>query len=560
MSSTASEVWKKPNFPTDKFLPRLSGFRKHDAKLLNSNYRNWRQHAPFLTDFFSTSVSPHPSRTVDIFKGVEYRREWLEDVAIDENKGIEYDVVRAIVGTLNPIDQLSKSLAISEDEILHSLFLLDIKIPIANGALFDRKKPADHGLLTGGLGSESKIEITNYVPIGDEILKARHCPFLPKVVAVRTTSNSDILLYDLDGENVKKEYELYESDLKERAPVFEVSCNVCCNLGNKLKLPQRLKGFSTTGGHGMEWNPNLPGILLAGSSSEFSVCLWDIQSPHDEVAAITKYQSHTAAIQDVSWATINPSVFTSVDDGGIICVADLRSKDSQISAKIHSEPINAIAHAPNPNVFTYVTGTVEGNLALWDMRNVKQRIHSLGGVHTEDITTISFSPHNSMMFASASHDQRLAVFDIGNIGNEKGVNQPEHDNLPPEVLLVFGGHSACVNDFAWSSDFERMIVSVADDNCIQVWEMAQRLYEANASRQKRAPLTDIAEDAPAVGKEAYYSGDDIIVPELPEVDEDVSKPENRFQRETVFHDAKEFRFDFSPSQSANTTRANSPGS
>jgi histone-binding protein RBBP4 len=47
---------------------------------------------------------------------------------------------------------------------------------------------------------------------------------------------------------------------------------------------------------------------------------------------------------------------------------------------------------------------------------------------------------------------------------------------PPELLFIHGGHSAKVSDFSWNQNEPWMVASVSEDNIMQVWQMAENIY------------------------------------------------------------------------------------
>ena len=77
------------------------------------------------------------------------------------------------------------------------------------------------------------------------------------------------------------------------------------------------------------------------------------------------------------------------------------------------------------------------------------------------------------MFASSSSDRRVDIWDLSNIGKD---TNNEEDIAPSELLFTHGGHTSRVADFDWNPNQELTIASFADDNIIQVWKMADKLY------------------------------------------------------------------------------------
>lgn len=57
---------------------------------------------------------------------------------------------------------------------------------------------------------------------------------------------------------------------------------------------------------------------------------------------------------------------------------------------------------------------------------------------------------------------------------------------PPELLFIHGGHTSKISDFTWNSNDDWVIASVAEDNILQVWQMAANIYDDD-SKDKGEP-------------------------------------------------------------------------
>lgn len=138
----------------------------------------------------------------------------------------------------------------------------------------------------------------------------------------------------------------------------------------------------------------------------------------------------------------------------------------------HSKEINCLSFNPFSE-HMLATGSADKTVALWDMRNLKTKLHSLEG-HTEEVYQVAWSPHNETILASSSSDRRLHVWDLSKIGEEQSPEDAEDG--PPELLFIHGGHTAKIADFSWNSNDAWVISSVAEDNILQVWQMAENIY------------------------------------------------------------------------------------
>ncbi len=59
---------------------------------------------------------------------------------------------------------------------------------------------------------------------------------------------------------------------------------------------------------------------------------------------------------------------------------------------------------------------------------------------------------------------------------DKPQTEEERRDGPPELLFVHGGHTSKVLDIAWNHNEKLMMATSAEDNIVQVWQMAYEIY------------------------------------------------------------------------------------
>lgn len=59
--------------------------------------------------------------------------------------------------------------------------------------------------------------------------------------------------------------------------------------------------------------------------------------------------------------------------------------------------------------------------------------------HASEVLQLAWSPHNPTVFASASSDRRINVWDVRKIGEEQ--TPDDQEDGPPELVFVHGGTS-----------------------------------------------------------------------------------------------------------------------
>src|SRR6266545_4068566 len=131
---------------------------------------------------------------------------------------------------------------------------------------------------------------------------------------------------------------------------------------------------------------------------------------------------------------------------------------------------------------------------LHDIRSPSQKLHVFES-HTDEVLHLGWSPHNPTIFASASSDRRINIWDLHRIGEEQSPDDQEDG--PPELLFVHGGrcaycfymvferthfhflgHTSRPTDFCWApGEGENWTAaSVSEDNIVMVWQPTMRIW------------------------------------------------------------------------------------
>ena len=76
------------------------------------------------------------------------------------------------------------------------------------------------------------------------------------------------------------------------------------------------------------------------------------------------------------------------------------------------------------------TGSADKTIALWDLRNFDQKLHSLES-HKDAIINLQWHPQDVSILASSSYDRRICMWDLSRIGAEQTPDEAEDG--PPEL-------------------------------------------------------------------------------------------------------------------------------
>jgi len=398
--------------------------------VINEEYKIWKKNTPFLYDLVMTHALEWPSLTV----------QWLPDRTVPSGK--DFSVQRLILGTH------------TSDAEQNYLMIAEVKLPLDDTAVeaggYDEQKDAGGYGFGGTMGKiESKIKINH----DGEVNRARFMPQNMSLIATKTVSS-----------------EVY---------VFDYTKHPAVPTDDKCNPELRLQGHKKEG-YGLSWSPYKEGHLLSGSD-DCQICLWDLSAAkqlNSSLEAKTIFTAHTSVVEDVAWHLHHDSYFGSVGDDKKLLIWDTRQSPNKASHSVdaHTAEVNCLSFNPYSE-FILVTGSADHTVALWDIRNLKIKLHTFES-HRDEVFQVQWSPFNETILASCGSDRRLMVWDISRIGDEQTAEEAEDG--PPELLFIHGGHTNKISDFGWNANEPWVIASVAEDNILQIWQMAENIYNDEA--------------------------------------------------------------------------------
>nr|XP_043627626.1 WD-40 repeat-containing protein MSI1-like isoform X2 [Erigeron canadensis] len=296
----------------------------------------------------------------------------------------------------------------------------------------------------------TKVQIIQQINHEGEVNRARYMPQNPFIIATKTI-NAEVYIFDYSKHPSK--------------PPLDGECNP----------DLRLRGHNTEG-YGLSWSKFKQGHLLSGSD-DAQICLWDIQAtPKNKVLEAKQiYKIHEGVVEDVAWHSRHEQLFGSVGDDQYLHIWDTRSPSTtkpMQSVIAHRSEVNCLAFNPL-NEWVLATGSTDKTVKLFDLRKFTTAVHTFDR-HQEEVFQVGWSPNNETILASCCLSRRLMVWDLSRIDMEQ--TPEEAKDGPPELLFIHGGHTSKVSDFSWNPCEDWVIASVASDNILQIWQMAENIY------------------------------------------------------------------------------------
>jgi histone-binding protein RBBP4 len=308
----------------------------------------------------------------------------------------------------------------------------------------------------GGYGAGKKafnFEITQKIVHAGEVNKARYMPQNPDIIATMS-SNTHSYIYDRTKHpNLPKDKD-------------------------KLIPEITLRGH-TDEGFGLNWNPHLEGQLATGGQDQ-TLCLYDIKGykpalRHD-FQPVRVWKHHSGTVNDIQHHPKHRNYIGTVSDDLTLQIVDTREKsDTKAAWKVqaHQDAVNCIAFHPNWETVV-ATGSEDKTIALWDMRCLDKKLHSIEA-HKNNVISLEWHPQDPPVIGSASYDRRINVFDLSRVGEEQ--TPEEAEDGPPELLFMHGGFTNRICDFSWNLNDPWVIAAAAEDNQMQVFRPSKSIVQ-----------------------------------------------------------------------------------
>lgn len=167
------------------------------------------------------------------------------------------------------------------------------------------------------------------------------------------------------------------------------------------------------------------------------------------------YTHHSSIVNDVQHHPLHSSLIGTVSDDITLQIIDVREADTTRAAAAsakgqHRDAINTIAFNPAAET-VLATGSADKTIGLWDLRNLKSKLHALE-FHNDSVTSISWHPFEESVLASASYDRKIMFWDLSRAGEEQSPEDaqdgPPELYVSPQFVLIIPMTNADMKRFA----------------------------------------------------------------------------------------------------------------
>ena len=100
---------------------------------------------------------------------------------------------------------------------------------------------------------------------------------------------------------------------------------------------------------------------------------------------------------------------------------------------------------------------------------------------------MEWDPNHEDILASAGLDGAVVLWDQTRFGRARneGAVEDYYKNDPPELMFRHAGHRDRLRDISWNKNVPWLISSVAEDQTLQVWKIAQPVVHVKPYKKRR---------------------------------------------------------------------------
>ncbi|KAG4304857.1 hypothetical protein PORY_001910 [Pneumocystis oryctolagi] len=224
--------------------------------------------------------------------------------------------------------------------------------------------------------------------------------------------------------------------------------------------------------------------FVASFSETGKVHIWDI-APHvssinnpgtyvakNKNCPIHTISNHKTEGYAINWNTLSSCNFLiSGDNNGYIYLTSL-SEASWVTEKTpflgHASSVEDLTWSPSEKD-VFASASSDGTIKIWDIRNKKHKPALSVSVHHDiDINVISWNKNVSYLMASGLDDGKFNIWDLRTFQNTS----------IPSSIASFTWHTAPITSIEWHPS-EKSVISVSDNSHVSLWDLSVEVDDEN---------------------------------------------------------------------------------
>jgi periodic tryptophan protein 1 len=251
---------------------------------------------------------------------------------------------------------------------------------------------------------------------------------------------------------------------------------------------------------GLSWNRMYRQALASGSADK-TVKIWDTTTQQ----CSHTFTHHADKVQSVSWHMTEAYILATGSFDKTISLLDCRS-GSQTNRYSVSSDVESMTWDPF-NPYHLYTSLESGEVTCFDLRYTANHLYSFKA-HDKTTSSISFSNVIPGMFATASVDKSVRVWDIS---PAYGSNGASANSISPQLVAYKSMNVGELFALQYSCDEPFLLATGGDKGMVAVWESdEQELIQQHFSNREKPDPVESSEVASHMERNAADIGSNAV--------------------------------------------------
>jgi ribosome assembly protein RRB1 len=210
-----------------------------------------------------------------------------------------------------------------------------------------------------------------------------------------------------------------------------------------------------------------PGLILPPSASK----------------PISTLRMHKSEGYALDWSTLHPlGKLLTGDNDGLIYVTTRTEGGGWVTDNRpfagHKSSVEEIQWSPNErNVFA--SASSDGSVKVWDVRSKSRKPAVDVKISNTDVNVMSWSRQTFHLLATGADDGQWAVWDLRHWKPDVASSSPS-GQLRPQAVASFNFHTEPVTSIEWHPTDDSVVAVAAADNTLTLWDLAVELDDEEA--------------------------------------------------------------------------------
>ncbi|KAK5059954.1 hypothetical protein LTR84_009837 [Exophiala bonariae] len=161
----------------------------------------------------------------------------------------------------------------------------------------------------------------------------------------------------------------------------------------------------------------------------------------------------------------------------------------------HTDAVEELQWSPNEK-FVFASASSDGTVKVWDVRSKSRKPAVDVKISDTDVNVMSWSSQTFHLLATGADDGRWAVWDLRQWKPQSGGGGAADAQLRPSPVADFHFHKKPITSIEWHPSDDSVVAVACADNTTTLWDLAVELDDEEYGKEAGMGLGEGAEKVP----------------------------------------------------------------